>query len=181
MALYVRVAGNAGALAPLIRSVVRSVDRNMPLLDVRTLGEEVDAVLVQERLIATLAGLFSALALLLASVGLYGLLSYVVVQRTAELGIRCALGAKRADIERSVMYDALSLVLAGIVIGVPAALVVGQVASSQVSGLLFGLTTTDPLTVSAAIAVLLFVALGASYLPARRASRVDPMVALRSE
>jgi ABC-type antimicrobial peptide transport system permease subunit len=148
---------------------------------VRTLREEVEAVLVQERLIATLSGLFSALALLLASVGLYGLLSYAVVQRTAELGIRSALGAKRADIVRSVMYDAVSLVFAGIVIGLPAALVAGQLASSKVSGLLFGLKATDPLTIAAATAVLLFVAIGASYLPARRASRVDPMVALRSE
>jgi ABC-type antimicrobial peptide transport system permease subunit len=121
------------------------------------------------------------LALLLASVGLYGLLSYAVVQRTAELGIRSALGAKRADIVRSVMYDAVSLVFAGIVIGLPAALVAGQLASSKVSGLLFGLKATDPLTIAAATAVLLFVAIGASYLPARRASRVDPMVALRSE
>lgn len=181
MALYVRAAGKAGAMAPLIRSVVQSVDRNMPLLDVRTLKEEVEAVLVQERLIATISGLFSALALLLAAVGLHGLVSYAVVQRTSELGIRSALGAKRADIVRSVMYDALSLVLAGILIGVPAALVVGQVASSQISGLLFGLKTTDPPTMAAAVTVLLFVGLGASYFPARRASRVDPMVALRSE
>lgn len=181
MALYVRVAGQSDAMAPLIRSVVRDVDRNMPLFDVRTLREEVEAVVVQERLIATISGLFSALALLLASVGLYGLLSYAVVQRTSELGIRSALGAKRADIVRSVMYDALSLVLAGAVIGVAAALIIGQVASSQISGLLFGLKTTDPPTIATAIAVLLFVGAGASYLPARRASQVDPMVALRSE
>jgi predicted permease len=181
MALYVRFAGDPGSITPQLKSAVQNIDPNMPLLDVRTLAEEVESVLVQERLIATLSSFFGALALLLASVGLYGLLSYTVVQRTGEMGIRSALGAKRLEIVWIVMREALLLVLVGIIVGVPVALAVGQVASNQISGLLYGLQSTDPLTITSACAVLLLVAVLASYLPARRASRVDPMVALRSE
>jgi predicted permease len=181
MALYVRTASNTGAVIPLIRQAVQDIDRNLPLFEIRTLTEEMRTVLIQEELIAMLSTLFGALALLLASVGLYGLLAFSVVQRRAEMGVRMALGATRADVIWTVMRDALAVVAAGALIGVPAALLIGRLASHQIAGLLFGLQPTDPLTIGAATMVLTFIAAAAGYLPARRASRVDPMVALRTE
>ena len=158
-----------------------------------------DAALVNERLIATLSGLFSILALLLACVGLYGLLAFAVVQRTKEVGIRMALGAGRGQVVWLVLRDALILVGMGIAAGVPAAIGIARLASSRFSGLagdpgpldawlggraggpLFGVKLADPSTILAAAVVLSAAAAIAAYLPARRASRVDPMVALRSE
>ena len=118
---------------------------------------------------------------LLASIGLYGLLAFSVVQRTGEMGVRMALGATRVDVVWTVMREALLLVALGVAIGVPAALAAGRVASSQIAGLLFGLRATDPLTIARPPVVLSLVAAGAAFVPARRASRVDPMVALRTE
>jgi ABC-type antimicrobial peptide transport system permease subunit len=160
-----------------------------------------DAALVRERLIAILSSLFGILALLLACVGLYGLLAFAAVQRTREVGIRMALGASRAGVLWIMMCDALKLVAVGIAIGVPAALGVARFASSQfpallgaqktdlalsavrpnVTALLFGVKTTDPLTIASAAVMLAAAAAIAAYLPARRASRVDPMVALRND
>jgi predicted permease len=181
MALYVRVAGNAGAVVPQIRGAVQNFDRDLPLFEVQTLAQEMDAVLIRERLIATLSSFFGLLALLLACVGLYGLFAFSVVQRTGEMGIRMALGARRGDVVWTVMREALLLVLTGVAIGVPVALGLARLTSSQVSGLLFGLKATDPLTIAVAAVTLMVVAAIAGYLPARRASRVDPMVALRNE
>jgi ABC-type antimicrobial peptide transport system permease subunit len=112
---------------------------------------------------------------------LYGLFSFGVVQRTSEMGIRMALGAIRADVLRMVMREALWLVFAGVLIGLPLAVALGRFASTQIPGLLFGLKANDPLTILAATAVIAAVAAFAAYLPARRASRVDPMTALRNE
>jgi len=181
MALYVRLATTAGGVLPQVRQAVQDIDRNLPLFDIHTLTEEMGAVLIRDRLIATLSAVFSGLALTLACVGLYGLLAFSVVQRRAEMGIRMALGANRADVIWTVMREALLLVAAGVIVGVPAALVLGRVASSRISGLLFGLESTDPITIAAATVVLALIAAGAGYVPARRASRVDPMVALRTE
>jgi predicted permease len=181
MALYVRVATAPGAVLSQVRQAVQDIDPNLPLFDIHTLTEEMGAVLIRDRLIATLSTVFSTLALLLACVGLSGLLSFSVVQRRAEMGIRMALGANRADVIWTVMREALLLVGAGVLIGVPAALVLGRVASNRISGLLFGLQSTDPLTIAGATLLLAVIAAGAGYLPARRASRVDPMVALRTE
>ena len=181
MVLHVRVAGDSGAVLPRIREEVLRVDPTLPAFEVHTLAQEMDAALVQERLIAMLSSLFGVLALLLASVGLYGLLAFGVVQRTGEMGIRMALGAGRDDVVWMILKEALLLVLAGVVVGVPVALGVTRLAGSQISGLLFGVKATDPITIGTAALVLIPVASIAAYLPARRASRVDPMVALRSE
>jgi predicted permease len=181
MTLHVRVAENAPGVISRIREEVQHIDRDMPLFAIQTLAEQMNGLLSRERLVATLSLLFGALALLLASVGLYGLMAFSVVQRTGELGLRMALGAARPTVVRMIMRDALILVLAGVAIGVPAALMTGRLASSQIAGLLFGLSATDPVTMIGAVLVLTGVAAIAAYLPAVRAARVDPMVALRND
>ncbi len=202
MALYVRTAENPNLILPRIRSLVSEIDPTLPQLEIHTLARDMDAALVRERLIALLSSLFGILALLLACVGLYGLLAFAVVQRTMELGIRMALGASRAGVLWIVIRDALRLVATGIAIGVPVALGMARLASSRfpalfgpqigrsaalsavkpdVNALLFGVKTTDPLTIAAAIIVLSAAAAVAAYFPARSASRVDPMVALRND
>ncbi len=181
MVLYARVRGDVARIAPQIREVISRLDPTLPLFEIRTLSEELDAVLVRERLIATLTSTFGALALALAGVGLYGLLAFTIAQRTAEMGVRIALGAKRGDVVLMVMREALTLVLAGTLIGLVGAVATARLASNQLSVLLFRLSATDPVTIVAATAMLLAVAALASYLPARRASRVEPMAALRSQ
>jgi ABC-type antimicrobial peptide transport system permease subunit len=148
----------------------------MPI-DVGTLASQVDASLVQERMLATLAGTFGLLALVLACVGLYGLLAYSVAQRTKEIGIRMALGAPARRVVRLVLRGAAGLVATGVFVGLPAA----WAASRFVKGMLFGVTALDPVTIVGAVAVLALAAQVAAFLPARRASRVDPLVALRHE
>jgi predicted permease len=179
MVLHVRITGSPGEIVQRIREQVASVDPAMPMFDIHTLEEEMGAALVQQRLIALLSSLFGGLALLLACVGLYGLLAFAMVQRTGEIGVRMALGARRADVVWLVVREAWVLVAMGIAVGVPVALGVARVASNQISGLLFGLEATDPLIIASATCALAGVATFAAYLPARRASRVDPMIALR--
>jgi predicted permease len=181
MVLHARVTGNAGPVIQRIREAVVAVDPTVPMFDVHTLNEEMNAALVQQRIVALLSSLFGGLALVLASVGLYGLLSFGLVQRTSEIGLRMALGAQRGSIAWLVVREALLLVGLGIAVGVPAALVAGRLASSQIAGLLFGLDAADPATMATASVVLVTVAVLAAWLPARRASRVDPIVALRAE
>jgi macrolide transport system ATP-binding/permease protein len=179
-ALQVRTIGNPAAIAAAVRREVQAVDKRL-LVDIKTLSAQVDDSLVQERMISTLAGFFSLLALLLAIVGLYGIMAYSVTRRTSEIGIRMALGAERRDVLWLVLRETMILVMTGIAIGVPAALAVGRLAGHLVSGLLFGLTATDPITIAIAALLLAGGAAVAGYLPARRASRVDPMLALRYE
>ena len=181
MVLHVRIAGNSDGVLRSVREEVWNVDKGLPQFEVHTLADEMDTALIRERLIAMLSSFFGILALLLACVGLYGLLAFAVVQRTGEMGIRMALGAGRGDVLWMVLGEALLLVLTGVAIGVPAAIVAVRLASSQIAGLLYGLKPTDPFTVVAATVLLVSVAAAAGYLPARRASRVDPMVALRNE
>ena len=173
----VRVSGEPGAAVPAIRRAIREASRDLPVAEVATLSDHVGRSLVQQRLVARLAAFFGLVSLLLACVGLYGLLSYAVARRRNEIGIRLAVGAQPRDVRRMVLREALLLVLAGMAVGLAAA----WAATRLLAGSLFGLTPTDPLTVVAAAALLLAVAAGAAYWPARRASRVDPLIALRGE
>jgi predicted permease len=181
MTLHVRATGVSAEVVARIRDAVQAIDRDMPLFALQTLAAHVDAALGRERLVATLSTVFALLALVLAGVGLYGLMAFSVVRRTNEMGLRMALGAARHRVIALVMWEALLLVAVGLAVGIPAALVAGRVVGSSLSGLLFGLTATDPLTMAGAIAVLTIAAGAATYLPAYRAARVDPMIALRSE
>jgi predicted permease len=173
----VRASGDVSSLIAHIRQEVRTIDPNVPLYNLKTMVEHIDQSLSQERLIATLATFFGLLALLLVCVGLYGVMSYVVVRRTKEIGIRMALGARRGNVLGMVLRDALILVLVGIVFGLPAALA----SAHFVSSLLFGIPPTDPLTILLATVLMATVTSLACYLPARRAARVNPLVALRYE
>ncbi|HXI43714.1 MAG TPA: ABC transporter permease [Bryobacteraceae bacterium] len=177
MTLYVRTVGDPAKVTSAIRREVQAVDANVPIYNVRTLEAQLDESLSQERLMATLSSWFGAFALLLASIGLYGVLAYSVTRRTNEIGLRMALGAEPGGVIWMVLREALLLVGTGVAIGVPLALALAR----SVSSLLYGLKPTDSLTISAAVALLFAVAATASYLPARRASRVDPMIALRYE
>jgi predicted permease len=181
MVLHVRVSGNPSEMVSRLRQEVSNLDATLPMFDIHTWEEEMNAALVQQRLIALLSSLFGGLALLLAAVGLYGLLAFGVVQRTGEMGIRMALGARRGSVVWLIMREALLLVVIGIGVGIPASLAVARLASNQISGLLFRVSTTDSASVVIAITILVAVAAIAAYLPARRASLVNPLSALRSE
>jgi predicted permease len=173
----VRAASNPAGLIPAVRQVVSDRDNNLPLLDVRTQAEMVDRLLLNQRLVARLSGLFAALALVLVCVGLYGLLSYEVSRRTREIGIRSALGAERRDLLLLVVAQGIGLALVGLAIGIAAALGVTRYMQSM----LYGVRPTDPFTYVATALLVVTVAILACYLPARRAAGVDPVVALRCE
>jgi predicted permease len=160
-----------------VLGAVKDVDSRLPVYSVKSLDDQLDDSLVEERLVVSLSGTFGFLALLLTCVGLYGLMAYTVNRRTGEIGIRMALGAERGRIVRMVLSETFLLVVCGLAIGVPAAVFASRLIASQ----LFGLKWTDPVTFLAASAVMTAVTMMASYLPARRAASVDPMRALRSE
>jgi predicted permease len=176
----IRTAGDPLELAAVIRRETRSIEPKLPLFRVRTLESQVDESLGQERLVATLASSFGVLALLLACAGLYGVLSYSVSRRTQEIGIRMALGAERRDVLRLVLQQGMALALIGIAMGLAGAFVLTRYLES-LSSLLFGVTATDPLTYGLTALVLGAVAFLACLLPARRATKVDPLIALRYE
>jgi predicted permease len=173
----VRTSGDPLALVPAVRALVREVDSNLPIVGARTQTAQIDRQIFQERLIAGLAGFFGFLALALACIGLYGLISYEVSQRTREIGIRSALGAARRDVMGMVLRQGMQLAVAGTVAGLALAFAFLRYTKS----LLFNVGATDPLTFVTVAVLLTAVMLAASYIPARRAMAVDPVVALRHE
>jgi predicted permease len=175
--LAIRTAGDPLQLAPLVRHAIRDLDAKVPILGINTMAAQVDQSLRQERLFAALTSLFGALALLLVCIGLYGIVGYSVSRRVNEFGIRMALGAQPANVLWLVIRESLWLIGTGMAIGIPAALA----GVRWISALLFGLTTLDPLSLVLSILILLLFAAIACYIPACRATRVDPMVALRYE
>jgi predicted permease len=174
---YVRSAGDAAALGPSIRAVARSADANVPLDDMNPITLRIDDSIYVERLLAILSVAFGALATLLAALGLYGIVAFTVARRTAEIGLRMALGALPGDMLRMVVLEAARLALAGIAIGAAAALALSRLVESQ----LFGVKAADPVILTCAAALLALVALGAALAPGLRASRIDPMSALKYE
>ena len=175
--LVVRFAGRAEPVIAGVRRELREMDPNVPVMRVRTIDEYLNDALSRERLIAFLSGFFGILALGLASVGLYGVLAYAVTQRTREIGIRMALGAQRGDVVRMVVGESLVPVLMGLVIGVAAAFILARLIAS----LLYGVAPSDPGSIVLAVAAMLAVSFVAAAIPARRATKVDPMVAVRYE
>jgi predicted permease len=175
--LQVRTAGKPEAVIPAIREIVRTSHMKLVVQDVSSLEQQVDRSLVRERLIVTLAGAFGGFALVLVCVGLYGVLAQTVAQRTAEIGVRVALGATRGRVQWLVLRESVLLTLLGVALGIPAALNAGK----AMQGLLFGVNAVDGWILSTAIVIIATLALAASYAPARRASRIDPIEALRCE
>jgi ABC-type antimicrobial peptide transport system permease subunit len=173
----VRYSSDAGSTVAAVREVIREVDPRIPVAGVGTLAEEVDRSVVDQRLTAQLSSVFSLVAVFLACMGIYGLMSYAVVHRTNEIGIRMALGAQQGQVLRLIMRQGFLLAAAGVAAGVALALVLMRFLES----LLFAVRPVDPVTFACVAFLLMLVSLVACYLPARRAMRVDPVVALRYE
>jgi hypothetical protein len=177
MLVAIRAVGNPVLLLSVLRTEVMQIDPELPVTNARTMKQVVGASRSTSRLVLLLTGVFSALALGLAAIGTYGVIAYSVAQRVHEIGLRIALGARRWDVLRLVGGQGLRLALAGIVIGLLGSLALGRL----LDRLLFGVKAYDPLTLLTAFGGALVVALLAGYVPARRATRVDPMISLRSE
>jgi predicted permease len=175
--IYIRSTGDPLPLVAALRREVQALDHDLPLYNVKTFAEQKSESLARERLIATLSGFFGALALVLASIGLYGVMAYSVQRRTREIGIRMSLGAMRGRVVWMVLRDCLLMVAMGIAVGIPLSLWLSRLVTSQ----LFGVAPGDPVTIAVAAFILTAVAALAGYLPAHRASRIDPMAALRCE
>jgi predicted permease len=174
---YVRTAQNPEQIFTAIRKRVHDLDSNLPVFDMDTLEREMEDSLVTERLVALLSSGFGLLATLLASIGLYGVMAYTVARRTREIGIRIAIGAARTDVLWLVMREVLVLLGIGIAIALPASWILTQSVRSQ----LYGIQPVDPVSIATATLAIAAVAVLAGYLPAHRATRVDPMRALRYE
>ncbi len=177
MTILVRTSGDPLSVVPAIHAELQQLDREQPMASIATMEQLLADSLSRARFTMLLLGIFAAVALLLAAVGIYGLIAYSVTQRTQELGIRIALGAQRRDVLRLVLGQGTRLTLLGLALGIAAALGITRLLAS----LLFGISATDPLTFAGVAALLAFVALLACFIPARRATRVDPIVALRYE
>ena len=173
----VRYSGDAGSTAPAVRQVIHDVDPRLPVTGAGTLAEQVDRSVVDQRLTAQLSSFFGLVAVFLACIGIYGLMSYAVVHRTNEIGIRVALGAQQGQVLRLIMRQGLVLAASGVAVGIALALIFTRLLRS----LLFGVQPFDPVTFIGVAFLLTLIALAACYLPARRAMRVDPVVALRYE
>jgi len=177
VAFYLRTSLPPATAYAAVRNEVKALDAAMPLFSLKTLGAQLDETLLTERLIALLSAGFGLLATLLATIGLYGVMAFVVARRTKELGLRMALGADQASVLWLVMREVMLLVVIGLAVGVPAALGLGRLVASQ----LYGIRPTDPWIAGTTVIVLSVVAAIAGLIPAHRASRIDPMLALRYE
>jgi predicted lysophospholipase L1 biosynthesis ABC-type transport system permease subunit len=175
--LDLRVLGDPSRIENDLRSTAHQLDGSVPLFDMRTLDAQIAGTLAPERMLALISTLFSILAMVLAAVGLYGVLAYAVAQRSREIGIRMALGAAQNHVIGAVIRDALRVLAAGLALGIPASLV----ATRWIGSSLYGLRPGDPLTYLAIVATLSVAALAAALVPSRRAARVDPMVVLRCD
>jgi ABC-type antimicrobial peptide transport system permease subunit len=175
--LIVRTASSPSSVVPLLRKTLAEMDARLMATEIRAIEDLVDRAVSPRRFLVSLLGGFALLAVLLASLGIYGVVSYGVNQRVPEIGVRMALGATAADVRRQIVRDTLILAFAGIAVGAVAAFALSRVIGS----LLFATSATDPLTFTAMVGVLALVALAAAYVPARRASQIDPMRALRAE
>ena len=177
MVAIIKTASNPASLTIPLRQAIASIDRNVPVTGIMTLSEMVSESIGQPRFFALLAGGFGALALVLAAIGIYGVMAYSVAQRTTEIGVRVALGARPAEVFRLIVGDGLKLTGAGILLGIGGSMLIAKALAT----LLFGVTPWDPVTFMATAGILLTAAAAACIVPAARATRVDPMVALRSE
>ena len=177
MTFIVRATGNPTAITASARAAVASIDAGLPLADVQPMSEIVSAASGQPRFTTLVMSFFASIAFFLAALGLYGILAYSVEQRVREIGVRVALGADKREIFRLIIGNGMRLALVGVAIGVPSALALTRL----MAGMLSGVSSTDPVTYIAVVGMLVISALLASYLPARRATRVDPIVALRAE
>jgi putative ABC transport system permease protein len=177
MSLLIRTDVEPHGLLAAVRNEVAALDPRLPVFNVRTLDEQVRDASAQERAAALLTSLFGALALLLAAIGIYGVMAYAVAQRTHEIGLRMALGAQAGDVLKLVVRQGLSLALTGVGLGTVAALSLTRLIVSQ----LYGMSAIDPTTFGGSAALLLGVVVLACYLPARQATKVDPLIALKYE
>ena len=175
--MYVRTSNRPDAAFGAVRQAARDLDANIPIFNLRTLERQIDQSLLNDRLIATLSAAFGVLATMLAVIGLYGVMAYTVARRTREIGVRMALGAVQGDVIRLVMREVLLLVGSGLAIGLVASFALGKYVSSQ----LYGVTANDPASMAGAALLLATVAMLAGYIPARRAARINPTLALRYE
>jgi predicted permease len=174
---YVRALRDGNPLGSDVRRLIRNLDANLPVYEMQSMQVRVEESIYHDRMIATLASAFGALATLLAAIGLYGVVAFNVARRTSEMGVRMALGARQHDVLSMVMREVGWMVASGSVIGLAAAWLLGRYVQSQ----LYGVTAKDPMVFGGAAVVLITIAMVAGFIPARRASRVDPMVALRCE
>ena len=175
--LVIRTSGDAEPVSRALLGMTQSIDRGIALANVVPFREIVNRTLVIERLVAQVSGWFGALALMIAAVGLYGVLAFSVARRRREIGLRIAVGANPGTIERLFLKESLALVAAGVALGIPLATAVTRLVSSM----LFGLTPHDPASIGLACAAVTLVTIAAAYVPARSAARTDPIVALREE
>ena len=177
MVVELRTASDPATVLQSVRNTVQSLDRDLPLIDVRTMKEQIRSTLADEQTLAELACAFGVLALVLASIGIYGIMAYSVSTRTSEIGLRIAFGAQPTSVVTAILRESIVLTLVGIVLGLGAAL--GMV--RFIGSILYGLGAADPLTAACTTLLLLTVSIVAAAVPARRASQIDPIRALRHE
>ncbi|MDQ2773977.1 MAG: ABC transporter permease [Acidobacteriota bacterium] len=175
--LLIRTSRDASGITPEVRRVLKGISSKLPILDITTLDQQIDNSLEQQTMITSLCGVFGVLALLLASIGIYGTLAYSVARRTTEIGIRMAVGAQRSNVLWMILRDSVVLTIIGLVIGLPLALL----GTRWIKSFLFGVPKADPLAIGGAVLLIAVLAFVAGYLPARRATKIDPILALRHD